>query len=390
MRKSFFILAAATALSVAAAVATLVFDRSAPAMTAAGERLFPGLENAANDIARLTFREGDFEAVVERRDGAFVDAASGYPVDKEVLHDIVGAMTLAEIAEAKTTDRARLADLGLADVGAEDGAGSEIILEDGAGDVIAHVIAGDRDFTLGGITGGQFVRRGGEDAAWLARTRIDPPTRRSGWFDSRLAEMDVESIVRASLTPEDGEPIAFAREDEEFRLETAAPEGRGPNESRISRIPRLFETLDFDDVRAAGDASETGVRLSAETSEGMTVTLVALEAPKTTIARGCASSSTGRERPPTRCAAAPTASSSRSRPTTRRSSAGRWRISRKPSRADPRRDEARSDALRASHFRPRAGQWVTNSFAPPVRLRTVAAMPSSDRRTSTSMDAPPT
>ncbi|MGB0497807.1 MAG: DUF4340 domain-containing protein [Rubricella sp.] len=276
-RTSFFLLAGATALSVVAAAATLTFDRTAPAVAAAGERLFPGLETSAGDIARLTFREGDFEAVIERRDGVFVDAASGYPVDTETLQEIVGALTLAEIAEAKTTDPARHADLGLAALDAEDGAGSEIVLENGAGETIAHVIAGDRDFTLGGISGGQYVRRGGEDATWLARVRIDPPTRRSGWFDTRLFETEAEDIVAASLTPAEGAPLQFARDGADFLLEVSLPEGTTPRDSQIARIPRLFATLDFDDVRAASDAAETGIRLSAETAEGVTITLISLE-----------------------------------------------------------------------------------------------------------------
>lgn len=279
-QKSFFTLAGVTALSVVAAAASLTFDRGDPALASAGERLLPGLEDAAGDIARLTFREGTFEMEVERRDGAYVDARSGYPIETGLLQEIVGAMTLAEIAEAKTVDPDRHADLGLAAFDAEDGAGSEVVLEDGSGDVIAHVIAGDRDYTLGGITGGQFVRRGGEDATWLARARIDPPTRRSGWFETRLFETGAEEIVGATLVPDEGGHIDFVRKDDAFVLDVAVPEGRVARDTRVSRIPRLFATLDFDDVRAASGAAETGARLSAETADGLTVSLVALAAAK--------------------------------------------------------------------------------------------------------------
>ncbi len=277
--KSFFILAGATLFSVVAAAASLTFDRTGPATSAAGEKVFPGLENAVADVARLTFREGDFEMVVERRDGVYVDAASGHPVDTEVLQDIVGAMTLAEIAEAKTTDPARHADLGLAGIDAELGAGSEVLLENASGETIAHLIVGDRDFTLGGISGGQYLRRGGEDATWLARTRIDPPTRRSGWFDTSLFEIEPEQIVRAALTAETGETLDFARDSADaFVLTATLPEGRVARDSQIARIPRLFATLDFDDVRAEGPAAETGARLWAETAEGVKITLTAVEA----------------------------------------------------------------------------------------------------------------
>lgn len=275
--KSFFILAGATVLSVAAAAATLTFDRGTPALAGAGERLFPGLDGAAAEIARVTLREGDFEAVIERRDGTFVDAASGYPVDTEMLQEIVGGLTLAEIAEAKTSDPARWGDLGLAAVDAEEGAGSEIVLADEAGDEIARVVVGERDYTLGGLTGGQYVRRGDEEATWLARARIVPPSRRSGLFDTRLFETEAGSIVRASLTPEEGEEIAFVLMGASLALENEPPVGRVERDSQIARIPRLFATLDFDDVRAAGEAGESGAALSAETEDGITITLTALE-----------------------------------------------------------------------------------------------------------------
>ncbi|WP_340110276.1 DUF4340 domain-containing protein [Pikeienuella sp. HZG-20] len=278
-RKSFLVLFGVTALSVLAAVVVTLLDRGAPAMALAGQRLLPGLDAASSDIARLVVRDGGVQTVVERRDGVYVDAASGYPVETEVLQELVGALTLAEIAEAKTADPARYADLGLAPPDAEKGAGREIVLEDGDGEAIAHVIVGDRDYTLGGLAGGQFARRGGEDETWLVRARIDPPSRRAGWFDTRLFEAEESEILRASLSPGEGEAIEFAREDGAFVLKAELPEGRAARGGQVDRIPRFFTALDFDDVRETGDAEETGAKISAETADGVKITLAALAGP---------------------------------------------------------------------------------------------------------------
>ena len=237
-QKSFLMLGGATALSLIAAGATLFGSGNAPAFAEAGKPLFPGLAEASADVASLEIREGDFAITIESRDGVFVDAASGFPVDPEPLRDLVSGMTMATIAEAKTTDPDRHADLQLASVSAKDGAGSETILFDADGDTIAHVIAGQRDFTLGGVTGGQYVRRGDEDATWLVHARLDPPARRSGWFDTRLMEVDATDITGVSLTTEDGTVISMTGSDGALTIDPMLMTGRTQSDSQLNRIVR--------------------------------------------------------------------------------------------------------------------------------------------------------
>ena len=274
-QKSFLMLGGATALSLVAAGATLFGSGNAPAFAEAGEPFFPGLAEASADVASLEIREGDFAITIESRDGVFVDAASGFPVDPEPLRDLVSGMTMATVAEAKTADPARHADLQLAAVGADEGAGSEIILLDGDGDTLAHVIAGQRDFTLGGVTGGQYVRRGDEDATWLVHARLDPPSSRAGWFDTRLMEVDAVELTGTTLTTEDGSVIAMSGADGTLTIDPLLMTGRVPAENQLNRIVRLFETLDFADVRAgmASGSEAAGPSLQASLEDGTTITL---------------------------------------------------------------------------------------------------------------------
>lgn len=272
-QKSFLMLGGATALSLVAAGATLFGGGNAPAFLEAGEPLFPGLAEASAEVARVDIREGDFTMTIESRDGVFVDAASGFPIDPEPLRDLVSGMTMATIAEAKTSDPARHADLQLADIGAEDGAGSEAILMDAEGDRLAHVIAGQRDFTLGGVTGGQYARRGGEDATWLVHARLDPPARRSGWFDTRLLEVEATEITSATLTTADGTAIAMTGTDGTLAINPLLMAGRVPTENNLNRIVRLIDTLDFADVRAASDAEPAGPSLETRLGDGTVLTL---------------------------------------------------------------------------------------------------------------------
>lgn len=275
-QKSFLMLGGATALSLVAAGATLFGGGNAPAFSEAGEPLFPGLAEASAEVSRVDIREGDFTMTIESRDGVFVDASSGFPIDPEPLRDLVSGMTMATIAEAKTTDPARHADLQLADIGAEDGAGSEAILLDAEGDTLAHVIAGQRDFTLGGVTGGQYARRGDEDATWLVHARLDPPARRSGWFDTRLLEVDATEITSATLTTANGTAIAMSGTDGTLAINPLLMAGRVPTENNLNRIVRLIDTLDFADVRAASDAEPAGPSVEARLGDGTLLTVTQL------------------------------------------------------------------------------------------------------------------
>lgn len=277
---SFVILAGVTGLSILAAGGTLLTGRDAPAFAQAGERVLPNLETEASEVTGFELREGDFEMSIALRDGAFVDAASGYPVDPEPLKKLMSGMTLAEIAEAKTRDPARHADLSLASANAENGGGTEVILLNQDGDQIAHLIAGARDYTLGGVTGGQYVRRSGEDATWLAHARLDPPSRRAGWFETRLIEVAADEITSISLTTSEGQVISMTGEGGTLSIDPLLMEGRVTADSQLSRMTRLFETLDFTDVRAIPASNDTmdGAQLQADFSDGTGITLTKVAA----------------------------------------------------------------------------------------------------------------
>ncbi len=280
-QKSFLMLAGATGLSILAAVATTFGTGNAPAFAEAGEKLFPDLQHKTRDLAKLELRDGDFEMTVELQDATFVDAVSGYPIDPEPLRKLVSGMTLAQIAEAKTTDPARHKDLQLAAADAEIGGGREIILLDESGEQLAHMIAGQRDFTLGGVTGGQYARRGDEQAAWLIHGRVDPPNSRSGWFDTRLMEIAASEISAVSLTSAEGQLIALSGEDGTLSIDPLLMEGRAPAENKLGQIVRLIETLDFVDVRALDETDDgaNGPRIEATLADDTAITLTALPGP---------------------------------------------------------------------------------------------------------------
>ncbi|MDR5654421.1 DUF4340 domain-containing protein [Ruixingdingia sedimenti] len=281
--KSFLLLAGITTISLVAVLATGIGGHGAAPTVGAGRPLFPDLAARSAEIASLTLRAADgAEIVVARDDGRFVDRDSGYPVDEAKLRELVRALVMAEIAEAKTADPARHADLTLAAPGAARGAGREVVLADASGAPLADVVIGARDYTLGGALGGQYMRRGGEDATWLARARIDPPARRADWFDRGLTDFGADRVARLVLSPAEGEAITLVRRDGALEIEGGLPAGRQANRSNIDRLARLIGGLSFADVRRATGAPAEGATIRAAVADGPTVVLTALPAESET------------------------------------------------------------------------------------------------------------
>ncbi len=288
-QKPFLILASITGVSLLAAAGSLLTGHSTPAFALSGERVFPSLESTAADVARVTIRDNDFEMELTREDGRFIDAASGYPINPEPLRELVSGMALAEIAEAKTRDPLRHADLLLADPdaaagtdsGTGSGSGQQVVLFDESGNELANVIAGRRDFTLGGVTGGQYLRRGGEADTWLAQARIDAPTRRAAWFDTALLNIEVDTLATMTLNTADAVDVPLKVAEGVPVLGDELLPSESITDEKLNRVEGLWQSLDFADVRAhsENESNVEGAALIATLDDGTHVTLRVVTAP---------------------------------------------------------------------------------------------------------------
>ncbi len=272
--KSFLLLSAATVVAIGLAVVTSTVTRVGDAVSQRGERLVPGLAQSAGDIAEITVDLGDDKTVMTLKDGVFLDQ-SGFPVSPDLPRRMVSALALMTIEERKTSDASRLGELKLEapTSGATAGEGERIVLADRAGRTIAAVILGERDYTVGGTSGGQFVRRDGETRAFLVRGALDAPLSRSAYFDTQIVAIEAGDI--ASVAAYDGETVAFtlARDGDAMTLE-AIPEDRQPDAAKVSRLANLLSPLRFNDVRrAVTDANPDGRRVVFVTSGDFAVTM---------------------------------------------------------------------------------------------------------------------
>ncbi|MEM9029592.1 MAG: DUF4340 domain-containing protein, partial [Pseudomonadota bacterium] len=175
--KSFLALATATLVAVLLAMVTSSTSNTGNVIADRGESFVSGLAEKANSIASITTVTSDGTTTVTKKGNTFVDA-SGFPIKDETARQLVTSLALLSIEERKTDVADRHADLELAAPDAKSGAGQRITLKDSGDRVVADVIAGRREFTVGGTRGGQYVRNASDTQAYLVRGTVNVPSGR--------------------------------------------------------------------------------------------------------------------------------------------------------------------------------------------------------------------
>jgi hypothetical protein len=271
-----------TTLAVLAAISVgvtaWVLQTSAPTVASDrhGETVVPSLVAKANDITGLSVRDGTGTLSIERRDNRFVAADSGYPVKTDAVRDIVASSAELSFQEARTSDPARYGDLGLADPGAKD-AGKEVTFRTAGGELASFVV-GNRDTTVGGATGGVFIRLKGQPQTFLARGDVRLPAARSDWFVGFDLDVKRNEIKKVELTGGGRDAVtASVNADKPGELVLAdVPEQRSPDSFKVSRLATLAESFTFQDVRKATKPAEDARRLVVDADEGLRLTFTAL------------------------------------------------------------------------------------------------------------------
>jgi hypothetical protein len=263
------VVAVLAAISVAATAVVLRSGASTIASDRRGEPVLPGLASKANEITELVVRDGADPLTIDRHDGAFVAADSGFAIKTDAVRDLIASSIALAFEEARTSDPARYGELGLADPGAPD-AGKEVIVRAAGGDV-ADFLVGSRDATVGGPVGGIFVRLKGEPQTWLARGDVRLPMRRADWFAGLDLDIKDAAIKKIELTGGGRDAVTvIANPDKpgELKLENI-PDKRVPESFKVSRLGTLITSFAFDDVRKRSKPPDDPRRMVVTVDDGL-------------------------------------------------------------------------------------------------------------------------
>jgi hypothetical protein len=172
-----------------------------------GQRLFPGLLEEAAKVEKVEVLQNGQPFTFEKKGDTWVLSQSdGYQVHGNLVAKLIFSVANLEILEPKTADPARHAELNLGDPSVKENKAQLVTLLSGDGEKMAEIVVGRANYFLPETTtGGMYVRRPGEDQAWLVRGLVDIGVERRDWLVRDIIDIDIDDIVHAEVRRPDGE-----------------------------------------------------------------------------------------------------------------------------------------------------------------------------------------
>ncbi len=241
----------------------------------AGKLMFPDLTAKLKDARRIEITNKGNLTVIELKNGVWgVDDRGGYPVQETKLRGLLTGLTELRLAEARTSDPAEYARLGLEDP-AKDTKGTASLLRvlDGDGKPIVALIVGHRRTrTQGDVPEEVYVRRPDEAQSWLAEGSIQADADPQVWLDRNVINIASKLITKVVST-KGGATIELTRDGDKLKV-TQPAEYPALEVYKIEDVNRALENLTFQDVRPIdqpyGDKAGEAV---FSTSDGLDITV---------------------------------------------------------------------------------------------------------------------
>jgi hypothetical protein len=233
----------------------------------------PGLADSAGNATRIEIigPGGAFAVAKSGQDWVLPDRGN-YPADfDEVRRTLISLAQLTTIAP-KTARPDWLKHLGLETP--PSGNGTQITVKDRQGAVLAQLIAGNVE-ELGDPSGakGLFVRRPGENQAWLARAVFATHGDIGSWMMKRVADIGPARLKSVTIMPISGAGFTVGRAtpNDPVGVEGLPPTAQ-PDVQLVNEIGFAVATLSVEDVRPAGAVDFAGAaRVTAASFDGLVV-----------------------------------------------------------------------------------------------------------------------
>jgi hypothetical protein len=253
----------------------------------AGSLMFPDLAPRLQQATRIEIvHQGKPMDIDRQPDGSWGLADRDlYRVQESKLRGMLTALTELRLVEPRTADPAAFARLGVEDPAGAGANSSLLRVLDQAGKPIVALIVGHRRVrTQGNVPEQVYVRRPGEDQAWLAEGSLQVDADPQLWFDRDI--MNIEHGRIASVAATRGTDTSTLRQEDGTLVLTDPADHPKLDDYRVEDVGRALESLTFQDVQSDRTpvGEETGHAVFT-TSDGLAVTVRVFHADKDILAR---------------------------------------------------------------------------------------------------------
>jgi hypothetical protein len=256
----------------------------------AGKLMFPGLAEKLPQARKIEIVHQGKPMVIEKQGQASgapwgLDDRDGYRVQESKLRGMLTALTELRLVEPRTSDPTQFNRLGVESASGKQSNSALLRVLNADGKPIAEVIVGHRKVrTQGDVPDEVYVRRPGQNQAWLAEGALQADYDPQLWLDRDIMNIDHTRINSVTVT-HGGQTLTFARDGDKLTLQEPKDHPK-IDDYRLEDVSRAFELLTFQDVRSDKDADQTKLlgdqvgQSVFRTSDGLAITTVVFETPK--------------------------------------------------------------------------------------------------------------
>lgn len=250
--KSLTGLAGVTFVAVVAAMAVVSNQVVSTQHTRLEQPVLEGFEDQLNSVSGLSVQTAHGKITVERKDTGWVVAENGgYPAERENVHRVLLQLSQLALVEPKTKLVDRYSRIEVEDVDGKDAKSSLLTLND-AGGIVAQLIVGKQKHNMAGGSGkGVYLRKKGEERAWLANGELDLRKRAIGWLAKDVLDVAEKRIKRITTTSAAGDVLVVSRDDpKKGKLGVqAVPEGKKLKKDALEGFGGSLSELKLTDVK---------------------------------------------------------------------------------------------------------------------------------------------
>jgi hypothetical protein len=255
-------------------------------------KLFPELMASINEVSTVHVKRSGSECTLKRTGESWgLAEKDSYPADVEPMRKALIAVADMTRVEAKTSDAARYAALGVQDPDAEGSTSTLLTLADASGKELAKLIVGKPHQGKTGMPGQLYVRRVDDPQSWLVKSDLTVPEGCSDWLVKKILEVKRDRIRVVEVTHPDGEIVRVERatpETTEYALANM-PVGRELKYATVaSAMSSTLEWLNLEDVARIDTvdfATNPGATSRFWTFDGLVITVTLKDEGEKTYAK---------------------------------------------------------------------------------------------------------